>query len=137
MPITGKCLCGAVRWESPEPPVVTRVCWCRDCQYLGAGNATVNACFRSAGFRISGETSCYTSLADSGNRMHRRFCPTCGTHLFSEAEVRPHLIFARVGTFDDPDLATPSMTIWTSSAPRWACINADLPQVEKQPPPAA
>jgi hypothetical protein len=29
------------------------------------------------------------------------------------------------------------MTIWTSSAPRWACIDADLPQVEKQPPPAA
>jgi hypothetical protein len=51
--------------------------------------------------------------------------------------VRPHLIFVRAGTFDDPNLAKPAMTIWTSSAPRWACIDADLPQVEKQPPPAA
>jgi hypothetical protein len=47
------------------------------------------------------------------------------------------LIFVRVGTFDDPDLANPAMTIWTSSAPRWACIDAELPRVVKQPPPAA
>jgi len=119
------------------PPIVTRVCWCRDCQYLGAGSGTVNACFRRAEFTVTGQTSDYSSVADSGNQMHRRFCPSCGTPLFSEAEARPHLIFVRVGTFDDPDLANPAMTIWTSSAPRWACIDAELPQVVKQPPPAA
>ena len=27
MTITGRCLCGAVRWESSAPPIVTRVCW--------------------------------------------------------------------------------------------------------------
>jgi hypothetical protein len=47
------------------------------------------------------------------------------------------LIFVRVGTFDDPNLANPAMTIWTSSAPGWACIDEKLPRVEKQPPPAA
>jgi hypothetical protein len=137
MAITGRCFCGAVRWESSEPPIVTRWCWCRECQYLGAGSGTVNACFRTASFKITGKTSDYLSIADSGNRMHRKFCPTCATPLFSEAEVRPHLIFVRAGTFDDPNLAKPAMTIWTSSAPRWACIDATLPQVEKQPPPAA
>jgi hypothetical protein len=69
--------------------------------------------------------------------MHRRFCPVCGTPLFSEAEARPLLIFVRVGTFDDPNLVSPEMTIWTSSAPSWACIDAALPRVGKQPPPAA
>ena len=137
MAITGRCLCGEIRWESSAPLVVTRVCWCRECQYLGAGSGTVNACFRTAAFTVKGQTSDYPSVADSGNRMHRRFCPSCGTPLFSEAEARPHLIFVRVGTFDDPNLANPAMTIWTSSAPRWACIDAELPQVMKQPPPAA
>jgi hypothetical protein len=42
------------------------------------------------------------------------------------------LIFVRAGTFDDPNLANPAMTIWTSSAPRWACIDAALPRAEKQ-----
>jgi hypothetical protein len=137
MTMTGGCLCGAVRWKSADAPITTRACWCRDCQYLGAGSATVGACFRSAGFEITGATSVFSSTADSGNRMHRRFCPACGTPLFSEAQARPHLIFVRVGSFDDPSLAPPEMTIWTSSAPQWACIDAALPRVEKQPPPAA
>jgi hypothetical protein len=97
----------------------------------------VNACFHTASFVVHGKTTDYPSLAASGNRMHRRFCPSCGTSLFSEAEARPHLIFVRVGTFDDPGAAQPAMTIWTSSAPPWACFDAELPQVEKQPPPAA
>jgi hypothetical protein len=80
--------------------------------------------------RISGELRDYESVADSGNRMHRRFCPNCGTHLFSEAEVRPHLIFVRGGTLDDPELARPATTIWAPSAPSWACINDDLPRFE-------
>ena len=130
-------LCGGVSWESAEPPIVTRVCWCRDCQYLGAGSGTVNACFRSESFTVSGKTSDYRSVADSGNQMHRRFCPSCGTPLFSEAEARPHLIFVRVGTFDDPGLAAPAVTIWTSSAPAWAPMDHALPKVERQPPPAA
>ena len=136
MTITGRCLCGAIHWESSEPPIVTRVCWCRECQYLGAGSGTVNACFRTGSFIVMGQTSDYPSVANSGNQMHRRFCSSCGTPLFSEAEARPHLIFVRVGTFDDPNLANPTMTIWTSSAPRWASIDAELLQVENQPPPA-
>jgi hypothetical protein len=137
MTIKGRCLCGAVRWESSEPPLVTRVCWCRVCQYIGGGAGTVNACFRTGTFDVTGKTADHSVVADSGNRMHRRFCAECGTPLFSEAEARPHLIFVRVGTFDDPDLAKPAMTIWTSSAPHWAAIDAGLPRVEKQPPPAA
>jgi hypothetical protein len=137
MIVTGKCLCGSVRWRSSESPIVTRVCWCRECQYLGAGSGTVNACFRKATFTVTGPTSDFPSVADSGNQMHRRFCPSCGTPLFSEAETRPHLIFVRVGTFDDPDVAVPAMAIWTASAPRWACIDAARPKVDGQPPPAA
>jgi hypothetical protein len=136
MAVTGGCLCGAVRWACGEPPITTRACWCRDCQYLGAGSGTVGACFRTAAFKVTGHTTDFSSTSDSGNRMHRRFCPTCGTPLFSEAEARPHLIFVRVGSFDDPGLARPEMSIWTSSAPPWACIDAGLPRVEKQPPPA-
>lgn len=137
MAITGGCRCGKVRWESPEAPIVTRVCWCRDCQYFAAGSATVNACFRTATFKVTGETTDFVSVADSGNRMHRRFCPSCGTPLFSEAQARPHLVFVRVGSFDDPNLAKPAMTIWTASAPGWAAIDPELPRLEGQAPAAA
>jgi hypothetical protein len=137
MDITGGCLCRAVRYRSAGAPIVTRVCWCRACQYFAAGNATVNLCFRTADVTIEGRLSEFRSIADSGNVMHRRFCPACGTPLFSEAESRPHLIFIRAGTLDDRELAKPAATIWTSQAPSWACIDAELPNVATQPPPAA
>ncbi|MDR3508666.1 MAG: GFA family protein [Caulobacteraceae bacterium] len=136
MTITGGCLCGAVRYSSTAAPLAARTCWCRLCQYLGAGSATVNVCFPAEAVTVEGETRDYPSLADSGNRMHRRFCPTCGTSLFSEAEARPHLIFVRAGTLDDPELGRPQATIWTSQAPSWACFAEDIPRIEGQPPPA-
>ena len=136
MPITGGCLCRAIRYEFSAPPIVSRVCWCRVCQYIGAGSGTVNVCFPSAALTLQGHPADYRSIADSGSVMHRRFCPGCGTPLFSEAESRPHLVFVRAGTLDDPELAQPASTIWASAAPSWACISELLPTVERQPPPA-
>lgn len=137
MESTGGCLCGAVRYRATAQPIVTRVCWCRVCQYVGAGSGTVNVCFPSAAVSTEGVLQDYELTADSGNRMHRRFCPTCGTHVFTASEARPHLVFVRVGTLDDPEIAQPAMTIWTESAPSWACFDERLPKVARQPPPAA
>ena len=137
MLIIGGCLCRSVRYEVTAPPIMTRVCWCRVCQYLGAGSATVNVAFPSAACTITGELHDFRSVADSGNVMHRRFCGTCGTPMFSEAQIRPHLIFVRAGSLDDPNLVHPSATIWTSRAPEWACIDPAIPKIPAQPPPAA
>jgi len=136
MEVTGGCLCKQVRYRITAAPIVTRICWCRLCQYLASGSGTVNVCFPSNAITIEGEMKDYRSVADSGNVMHRRFCPSCGTALFSEAEIRPHLVFVRAGTLDDPEIAKPAATIWTSSAPSWACISESLPKIERQPPPA-
>ncbi len=133
--ITGSCLCGAVRYRSTADPITARACWCRVCQYLGAGGATVNVGFRTETFTIEGELKDFPSVADSGNHMHRRFCPTCGVQMFSEAEARPHMIFVRAGTLDNRELMPPSATIWTAQAPSWAPIDPDIPRLEGQPPP--
>jgi hypothetical protein len=135
--ITGGCLCGQVRFELSAPPIAMRLCWCRDCQYFAAGNATVNVVFPSEALKVTGELRDYQSVADSGNRMHRRFCPQCGVHLFSAAETRPHLVIVRNGTLDDRELLRPSATIWTDSAPEWAWIDESLPRHTGQPPPVA
>jgi hypothetical protein len=137
MAITGGCLCRAVRYEASATPVTARACWCRLCQYLATGNASVNVCFPSAAVSWRGELRDYPSIADSGNVMHRRFCPTCGTHVFSAAESRPQLLFIRAGTLDDREIARPLMTIWTAQAPSWAHIDPDVPSLPGQAPSAA
>jgi len=135
MTIQGGCACGAVRFESVAAPIAVRVCWCRVCQYLGAGSGTVNAMFKTDGFSVQGKVASHRFVADSGNVINREFCPACGTSLFSRAEVRPHMVGVRVGALDDPEVAPPEMTIWTSAAPSWACFAADIPQMPRQAPP--
>ncbi len=141
--IAGRCLCGAVRFQFDQRPIAARACWCRDCQYLSSGNASVNAIFRTESLRVTGNTSEYVSTADSGNVMRRRFCPKCGTPLFSEALSRPDLVVVRAGTLDDPEIGRPASFIWTASAPSWGFVEpgfaplrrstrGDLPEIESR-----
>jgi hypothetical protein len=137
MAITGGCLCGAVRYTVDAEPMAARQCWCRDCQYLGGGSSTVNVCFPSDAVEITGQLANYDSTADSGTPMRRGFCPSCGTPVTTHALSRPHLMFFRIGTLDDPTLIAPQMTIWTESAPAWALIDPDVPSFPGQVPPVA
>jgi hypothetical protein len=97
----------------------------------------VNLIFPAGAVSITGPLRDYASAADSGNAMHRQFCSQCGTPVTSAAEARPNLLILRAGTLDDPSAAHPSMTIWTDSAPAWACIDQSLPHTPQQPPPVA
>ena len=135
---SGGCLCKAVRYQVHAAPVAVRACWCRTCQYLGAGSATVNALFPTAALTVDGVLAEYASVADSGSTMLRRFCPQCGTQVLVNSAARPQFTGVRVGTLDDPSAVQPAATIWTSAAPPWAAIDPNLPRVEQQPvPPSA
>ncbi len=135
--VTGRCYCGAVRFEADEAPIAVRACWCRDCQYLAAGNASVNAIFKAGGIKVTGEFAEYVSKAASGNTMRRRFCPRCGTQLFSQGSGRPDLMIIRVGALDDREIGGPQSFIWTDSAPTWGLLDPDLPNCAGQPAPIA
>lgn len=131
---SGRCLCGAVTYQISAEPMAARICWCRDCQYLAA-NGTVNIMVPTDALQVRGNTGEHTSTADSGNRLTRRFCAVCATHLFANSSARPQMTGIRVGTLDDPSSVQPTVNIWTSSAPAWACMNEQLDRFERQPGP--
>jgi len=134
--LNGRCLCGTVNFRITGKPMSTRVCWCKDCQHISA-NGTVNMLFAADAFTFTGTVSEYTKSADSGNQLTRQFCPTCGTQLFGLSSARPQMRVVRVGNLDNPSLAPPSVNIWTSSAPQWACLDTALENVLRQPVVAA
>lgn len=136
MAISGGCLCGKVRFSiDAEAPLAARVCWCRVCQFVGAGTGTANAVFSKEKVAVTGVLASYDNVAESGNHMRRSFCPACGTPLFSEARERPQAIVVRIGSLDDPSAIAPQITIWTKEAPTWACFDAGLPRIDAQAPP--
>ena len=129
---SGGCLCGAIRYHGVAEPIVSRICWCRDCQHI-AGNGTVNVIVPSASIVVEGDPGEYVSVAASGNQVRRRFCRTCGCHLFADNSGRPGLMVIRVGTLDDPSSVSPTANIWSASAPAWACLDSALPSHAQQP----
>lgn len=132
--ISGRCLCGSVRYTANSEPIVTRACWCNLCQTIASGNATINLAFPVNAITITGELHDYSSVADSGHKMHRRFCPNCGVHMFSEAEERPNMIVVRAGTLDNSEQVKIEGIIWTTAAPSWAYLDPKVAHFEYQPP---
>jgi hypothetical protein len=127
-------MCGAVSYRLAGDPMVVRICWCRDCQRLSA-NGSANAIVATAALAIEGHTAEFTSTADSGNAIRRRFCPQCGSHLFANSAARPQFTAIRIGTLDDPSSMRPTLNMWSASAPAWACLDSALQRFDGQPPP--
>ncbi len=137
MPVTGHCFCGQVRYSIGAEPVASRICWCRDCQYIASGSATVNLLFPEDAVHFTGDITTIEKIADSGNRVQRGFCPKCGSQMFSRTiEPKGSPIRIRAGTLDNPELMAPQAIIWAASAPGWATLDPALPQHPKAPPPA-
>jgi len=131
----GGCLCGAVRFAIDAEPLGARMCWCRDCQRIASGSATVNVLFPEESVRYEGEMTTLRLTADSGNTVERGFCPTCGAQMYSKTVDPAGLpMRVRAGTLDDPELMAPTAIIWAASAPSWAPLNPNLPQHPKGPP---
>jgi len=132
----GGCLCGAVRYTIAAEPVGARMCWCRDCQRIASGSATVNVLFPEEAVTITGDLALFTMIADSRNTVERGFCKTCGSQIYSRTVTPKGLpMRVRAGTLDDPELCAPTAAIWTESAPSWAPIPDHFTRHPKGPPP--
>jgi hypothetical protein len=115
-------------------PIGCRACWCRDCQYIASGSATVNVLFPEEAVTFTGEVTKLTKTADSGNTVERGFCPVCGSQMYSRTVVpKGQPIRIRAGTLDNPELLAPQALIWVDSAPSWATLDAALPHYTKGP----
>ena len=131
--MTGGCLCGAVRYEARGAPLWSGFCHCRDCQRItGTGHSCYRGFPREA-VTVQGETRGYGVTADSGHVSVRRFCPTCGSHIFGEAGNAPGTISIYAGTLDDPSLFKPANAVFVRSRPEWDRMPGGLPEFAALP----
>jgi hypothetical protein len=137
-PITGGCLCGAVRYTISVPVSNLRACHCLNCQKHSGAAGTVNAIVPTESFKITmGETKCYNdSATKSGRTLSRHFCPNCGSPLYSHRNPNPGFVVVRAGSLDDSSGMRIAANIWTATARPWAHIDpATERHPENAPPP--
>jgi len=136
MAYTGQCLCGQVKVSINAEPLGARMCWCRDCQYIASGSATVNVLFPDEAVHYEGDIGTFRMTADSGNTVERGFCARCGAQMYSRTvEPAGMPIRVRAGTLDNRELMAPQAIIWATRAPNWVKLDPDLPQFPEGPPP--
>ena len=100
--ITGSCMCGAVRYSSSAEPAMTAFCHCRNCQKAGGGGYSVNVVVPTSSLTVEGAPKSYEALGASGLPVTRRFCPDCGSALFTEATAFAGVTFVKGGSLNDP-----------------------------------
>ena len=142
-PITGGCLCGAVRYEASEAPFWIGYCHCDMCKRAFGGPFALYVDFRRQAVRY---TKGAPSLYQSSSFAERGFCSTCGTPLLYQyragtpegasridADLYPELVRSEVvgfgiGSFDRPEDFRPSSHGFADRAIPWLVIDDGLPR---------
>jgi hypothetical protein len=125
----GGCLCGAVRFRCEGEPINVRVCHCRTCQKAMGSPFFARALFEPRALTIEGETAFYPS----SEAVHRVFCKTCGTRLFSR-RTNGTAVGVALATFDDRNAFAPTEHIWVSDKIDWVKLDDGLPQYAETVP---
>lgn len=134
--LQGGCLCGQVRYTAQAGRAAAMVCHCRDCQKQSGSAFSVLFALPAVDLDLHGELRTHVGTAASGNTVHRRFCPHCGSPVTTELPARPGLVVVKAGTLDDPTWLRPRMHLWCDSAQPWVPLPTDLPCLPTQPPSA-
>ena len=125
--VTGRCKCGAVRWESDTAPTNVILCHCVNCRRITGQPAVALAEFSAETFRFLGRER---TIFESSPGVHRAFCNLCGTPLTWESDSHPDLVEIYLGTFDDPDPYPPRYHTFYGERVAWFDSADTLPRYE-------
>jgi hypothetical protein len=134
MTMTGHCLCGDICYEIDNPPVLSGVCHCRNCQRQAGSAFSTIAGVPASEFRLTaGEPKVYEDRdTDSGNAVGRYFCGRCGSPIYSALQAQPEMIYLKTGTLDDTASFTPQFHVWCDSKQNWVTLEEGIPALPKQ-----
>lgn len=124
--ISGGCSCGKARFSASADPTFVAVCHCIACQKASGSAFAVVVAYPAEALTVTGEVTTYDSKGDSGLAKHYRFCPTCGSPVFSSVDAIPGMLMVRAGSFDDPSWVKPVMEIQCVSKQPWVSLGGEL-----------
>jgi hypothetical protein len=134
MTISGQCLCGEIKYQLENPPSMSGVCHCKNCQRQAGSAFSTIAGVAIADFSItSGKPKLYAdSDTKSGNSVERFFCGNCGSPIYSALSSQTEMVYIKTGTLDDTSSFTPQFHVWCDTKQNWVELDKDVPQIATQ-----
>ena len=124
LPLTGGCLCGGVRFEVAEVPVIASYCHCTRCQRRTGTAASAQARIMPGSLRVvAGEELVRAFVPPDG--FHKLFCSVCGSALWSRHPTDRDVISIRLSAFDGDPGVRPSYRQYVASAAVWEPLPDD------------
>ncbi len=130
--LTGKCLCGVIKYEISGELGPIYNCHCSKCRRWHGAAFRTRASVTSQQFRwLSGEEK--LAKFHSSENTTKWFCSVCGSNLISTYEHRPEVIGVPLGGLEQDPGKRPEAHIFVASKSPWYEITDDLPQFEEWP----
>jgi hypothetical protein len=128
--LTGRCLCGEVRFEVAQPFTGGAFCHCLSCKKLSGGGGTANGRVPTEAIRVvAGEELLRTYQPDEGSA--KTFCSACGSNLFGGGWPDSPAASVRLSALDDPGGFVPGSHIFVRSVAPWETLSDDgLPRFD-------
>jgi hypothetical protein len=134
MKLIGGCLCGAVRYESPDTPQMVGHCYCQDCRKSSGTGHCTHVLISEVNFKLEGSPRFFAKPADSGHMIRQGFCPDCGSALYSTNDAAPGAIFLRASSLDTSEGIVPQLSVYASRAMDWDRPPDVIPAFAHMPP---
>ena len=124
-PITGHCLCGAVRFRADAAPLWQAHCHCESCRRATASGFTSFFGIADGHWQWTGEAP---RRYASSPGVERFFCATCGSQMAYRADRFPGEIHFYAGTLDAPETYTPTNHVFWEEHMPWIVLADGLPR---------
>jgi hypothetical protein len=122
--LTGRCGCGAVRYELTAPLRAAGYCHCKRCQRRTGTAASANGSVEPGSFRVlEGEDRLRAWRPEGG--WEKWFCGDCGSAMFSRSPDDPQKLGLRLGTLDTDPGIRPGYHQFLESAAPWEDVPDD------------
>lgn len=121
---TGRCFCGAVRFEARGEPKWVAFCHCESCRRATSSPVAAFTCFAVGDVQFTGES---LREHDSSPGVLRSFCGKCGSPLSYRTGKRPDEIDLYVASFDDAADWQPTRHDYYSEHLPWLVPGDGLP----------
>ncbi|HKP27603.1 MAG TPA: GFA family protein [Dongiaceae bacterium] len=126
---TASCSCGQLRVTCAGEPVRVSMCHCLECQKRTGAPFGAQARFDRSQVSTQGAVTEFERIADEGNRITFRFCPSCGSTVYWTSSGFPDIVAVALGNFTDRDLPVPRISVYESRRHPWVIV-PDHPEMQ-------
>ena len=123
--LTGRCLCGAVRFTLTDPPKSASYCHCTRCQKRTGTSSSAQAQVDGAGFEITQGKEFVKAWRHPEGGFEKAFCGECGAQLFSRDPEDHTRMGIRMSAFDGDPGVRPTKRSFVAYAAPWEPIPDD------------